>query len=272
MNKFLYSIFSLIISLSAIASNNVDEFIIEEDPYIGVKIDFKTYQPMVYLTNVTEKLNPSRYVQDLDRLITSLAQSKTASNELFKKNNKKVFYLDPNLTYRVKQLVKTAVYKDNQPDEYTSYILEDNNGQLYAIPDFELKDLTNIKLSSYEKGLIEKFNSNNNYARVVIYLRKPDLYKDKQAPYSDKELSSVFNYFLDKLKSYHVEKVLFSERNFRLSASININTLVYLISEMDNLYIEDIEVISTAEKKEQEDAFSYAKTIENDNYWYNREN
>lgn len=259
MKKKLIIVILLLVSMSSYSFDDVDEIIVEDDPYIGVQIALEKYQPMVYLSNITDKLTPSKYSQNIDRLITTVAQSKSAGVDLFIDNTKKLTYLPKNTIFTVKRILKTAVYKDNQPDEYTTYVLEDSEGKNYAMPDFELKDLSRVKLSSYELGLIDKFNEQSNLARVVVYFSKPPLYKDKKAPYSEKDLASVFDFFLDKIKNYKTDKVLLSERNFRLSMTIPIDTLVYMISEFDSLYIEDIEVISIPEKNNQENDYSKGK-------------
>lgn len=267
---------SLLFSMAAIntvmAFDEVDELIIEEDPYIGVTIDFAEFSPMVSLSNTTGKLTPSKYTQKLDRLITSLAQSKTATKDLFKKSHKKLEYLPQNSKFKVKSILKTAVYTNNTPDEYTTYLLENSEGVVYAMPDFELKDVSRVKLTSYEKGLLDKMEEQQNYARVIVYLKKPPLYKDKQPPYSQKDLSSVFDYFLDQIKPYSKDTVLLSERNFRLSMNIPMNTLAYLISEFDALYIEDIEIVSPLKRKADEQDYNTAtiRTTGDNNPWYQR--
>lgn len=269
------SICTAIFSFSAILpafSIEVEEFFVEENPYIGISIDFNQFGTMVSMSNLTPKLNPSTYVQNIDRLITTLPQSKSASIDLFKNDKKVLEYIPLNEKFIVKKVLKTAVYEDNMPDEYTIYILEDSLGREYAIPDFELKEFSKLSLTSYEKGLVEKFVEQNNKARVVIYLKKPDLYKDKKPPYSQKDLNSVFDYFLDKMKGYKTEKVLFSDRNFRLSMTINIDALMYIISEFDNLYIEDVEVISEVSRKQEESDYNHAKIVDKlslSKLWYN---
>ena len=273
MKKSLYSaVFSVFLALPAFAME-VNEIDVTDDPYIGVSIDFSQYGPMVSLSNITDKLNPSPVVQNVDRLITSLAQSKSAKSDLFKKDKKVLEYLNPNKKFTVKRVLKTGVYANDVPDEYTTYILEDSTGRVYAIPDFELKELSRVSLTSYEKGLVEEFNKQNNYARVSIYFKKPSLYKNKQAPYAKKELNSVFDFFLDKIKDYKHDKVLLSERNFRLSMTIPVDTLVYLISEYNNLYIEDIEVISESSKQVEEQDYETSKVRYKESplkQWYDR--
>lgn len=268
----LILLINIVIAGSAMAFDDVDEIIVEEDPYIGVTIDFSQFGPMVSFSNLSRKLTPSQYVINTNRLITSLANAKTAQADLFKNNQKMLEYLPVNSKFKVKKLVKTAVYKDNTPDEYTTYILEDPKGVEYAIADFELKNISRVSLNSYELGLIESFNRQANYARVVIYFEKPPLYKNKTAPYDQKELNSVFDYFLSKIKNYPKDRVLLSKRNFRLSMSIPITTLAYLIAEEKNLYIEDIEVMSLPKKVKDEENYKFAKVrrpVKENNPWYN---
>jgi hypothetical protein len=259
MKKALFTLTVTLNAFSAFAFSDIDEIIVEDDPYIGVKIALDSYQPMVYLSNVTDQLTPSKYAQNVDRLITTVAQARSAKKELFKDSKKRLTYLPKTTIFTVDKILKTAVYKDNIPDEYTTYVLKDMQNKVYTIPDFELSEVSRVKLSAYEIGLIDEFNRQGNEARVVIYFQKPPLYKDKKPPYSEKDLSSVFDYFLDQIKDYKHDKVLLSERNFRLSMTIPVDTLVYLISEFDNLYIEDIEVISQIAKIDDEHQYSKAK-------------
>lgn len=273
MKKNLLILFiALTMAIPAIAYDDIDEIIIEEDPYMGVTIDFSEFAPMVSMSNLTAKLTPSKYVQNVDRLITTVAQSKTATKDLFKKGNKKLEYLPASSKFVVKKVLKTAVYKNNVPDEYTTYILENDIGQNYALSDMELKDVSRVSLNSYELGLLEQFNRQGNYSRVILYFSKPPLYKDKKPPYSEKDLTSVFDYFLDQIKDYPKDTILMSKRNFRLSMNIPITTLVYLISEFDNLYLEDIEVVSMPKKQADEESYKHAKirSKEKDSSWYNK--
>lgn len=262
------------VAFSAAAIDNIDELIIDDDPYIGVTIDFSAFSPMVALSNLTDKLTPSKYVQNVDRLIVTLADSKTATKELFKNNNKKLEYIPQSSKFKVKSILKTAIYKGNIPDEYTSYIIENKEGVIYTLPEREMKNISRAKLTSYEKGLLEQFAEQDNYARVVIYLKKPPLYKDKKAPYEQKDLNAVFDFFLNQLKDYDKDKVLMSQRNFRLSMNISGDTLAYIISEFDNLYIEDVEVISIAKKQAEEKDYASAmprRKDENKNKeWYSK--
>ena len=274
MKKALFFLsLSVSAAFTAIANDDINEIIVEDDPYVGVTMDLSDFDPMVYLSNITNELNPSKHVQNIDRLITSLAQSKSAGKDLFKDGKKVVKYLPASTSFTVKRVLKTAVYKDNAPDEYTTYILEDVNGVSYAIPDFEMKDLSRVSLNSYEKGLVEQFNVQNNYARVVIYFTKPVLYKNKKAPYSEKDLNSVFDFFLDQLKDYKKDKVLLSKRNFRLSMNIPVDTLAFLISEYKSLYIEDIEIISMPKRIEEEDSYKRGEVRYKEKplkQWYDR--
>jgi hypothetical protein len=273
MKKALFTLTLTLNAFSAFAFSDIDEIIVEDDPYIGVKIALDSYQPMVYLSNVTDQLTPSKYAQNIDRLITTVAQTKSAKKELFKDSKKKITYLPKSTVFTVDRILKTAVYKDNIPDEYTTYVLKDSENRVYAIPDFELNEISRVKLSAYEIGLIDEFNKQNNEARVVIYFQKPPLYKDKKPPYSQKDLNSVFDFFLDQIKEYKYDKVLLSERNFRLSMTIPVDTLIYLISEFDNLYIEDIEIISQIAKVEDEYKYSKARIRVNESplkQWYDK--
>jgi len=261
------------VAFNAVANDDINEIIVEDDPYVGVTMDLSEFEPMVSLSNITSELNPSKHVQNIDRLITSLAQSKSAGKKLFKGGKKEVRYLPSNTSFTVKRVLKTAVYTDNAPDEYTTYILEDASGVSYAIPDFEMKDVSRVSLNSYEKGLVEQFNLQSNYARVVIYFSKPVLYKNKKPPYSEKDLNSVFDFFLDQIKDYKKDKVLLSKRNFRLSMNIPIDTLAYVISEYDSLYIEDIEIISIPKRIEEEDDYKRGKIRYKEKplkQWYDR--
>lgn len=274
MKKKLLSLsLSFAMATNAMALDNIDEIIIEDDPYIGITVDFSEFNPMVSLSNVTSQLSPSPFVKKNDKIITSLAHAKTASKDLFKDNKKQLEFIPATSKFTVKKILKTAVYKNNTPDEYTTYVLEDEAGNQYTMADFELKSVSRVTLNSYEKGLIEEFAHQGNYARVSIYFQKPPLYKDKQPPYTQKELNSVFDYFLAQIEDYRKDRVLLSERNFRLSMTIPITTLAYLISEMDNLYIEDIEIVSLPKKMQDEDNYNFAKTRESEddnNPWYKR--
>ena len=224
-------------------ATEVTEIITTKDPYIGVQVDFSTYQPMVYLSNLTARLHPSEYVQNTNKLITTLAQAKKAKKELFRDEKKALYFVDPSLDYYIEKIISSAVYRKNNPDEYTTYIVRDNNGVEYAVPDFEVTQQTSDKLTDYEFSLIDKMKSLKE-AHVVIYLKKPRLYKNKKAPFSRKELSSVFDYFISNLELYELEDIKFSERNFRLSATINIDILVFLIASMKDLHIEEIELVT----------------------------
>jgi hypothetical protein len=273
MNKallvFLLTFFN---STALLALDNVDELLIDDDPYIGVMIDFSEYSPMVSMSNVTQKLTPSKYVVNVDNLITSLAQSKTATKDLFKNEHKIIEFLPNDSKFKVKNILKTAIYKDNVPDEYTTYILEDAKGKVYAMPDFELKDVSRAKLNSYDNGLITKMQEQNNYARIVIYLAKPPLLKNKTAPFTQQELSPVFDYFLDQIKDYQKDTILMSDRNFRLSMNVTADTLAYLISEFNSLYIEDIEILSAPKKLIDQKNYTSSKIRYKNTNWYDSKN
>jgi len=230
-------------SVDSLNPSDIDEMIIEEDPYVGITIDLEKFPPMVYMSNLTNDLYPSKYVQNIDRLITSLARSKKAERKFFKESKKKLKFLAKNNKFKVSQVLKTAVYKNNEPDEYTTYILKDSEGKLYAIPEFELKEISKIKLDVYEKILIEEASKQGEKARVVLYFQKPDIYKDKKPPFKKKELDSVFEFFFSNISGYSYENVYKSERNFRMSMDMSLDALAFIISEIDNLYIEDLEII-----------------------------
>jgi hypothetical protein len=243
-NKFMKKILLILLLFANVSkAEEVTEMIVTNDPYIGVMVDFSNYQPMVYLSNLTSRLHPSGYVQQTGRLITTLSQAKKAKKELFIDEKRKVSYLDPSLEYRVSKIIKTAVYSKNNPDEFTTYIVTDTNGNEYAIPDFELNEESKDKLSDYEYELIEQIKSLKN-GRAVVYLKKPRLYANKHAPFTRKELSSVFDYFMSNLGDNELKDVKFSKRNFHFSATVNADDLVFLITSMDELHIEDIELLS----------------------------
>ncbi|MCP4354426.1 MAG: hypothetical protein GY793_02095 [Proteobacteria bacterium] len=222
----------------------IDEMIMEEDPYVGITIDMEQFPYMVSMSNITKEIYPSKYVQNIDRFITSLARSRNAEKNLFKNKKKKIEFLDSKDRFEITQVLKTAVYKGNSPDEYTTYIIKDSKGTLYAIPEIELKEVSKIELSSYEKSLIEELVRQGGKAKVVIYFEKPPAYSDKKPPFRKKNLDSVFDFFLSNISGYSYEGVLKSNRNFRLSMIIPADTLAFIISEYDRLYIEDLEIIS----------------------------
>lgn len=269
-NKILTLTLLVAMAFPAMALDSVDEIVIDDDPYIGITVDFSEYAPMVSLSNITKDLSPSPYVRKNNNLITSLEHSKTATKDLFKRDKKVLKFIPKNSKFIVKKILKTAVYKNNTPDEYTTYVLADDTGREYTMADFELKSISRVTLNNYELGLIEEFNRQGNYARVAIYFKKPPLYKDKKPPYTQKELNSVFDYFMAQIKDYKKDRVLFSQRNFRLSMTIPVTTLAYLISEQERLYIEDIEVVSIPKKIEDEQAYNFAKTKQEPEpgYWY----
>jgi hypothetical protein len=223
--------------------DDINEIILEEDPYLGLSVELENFPVMVYLSNLTPEVYPSKYVQNIDRLVTSLAQAKNASNNMFNDKKKIVKYLNSREKFTVFQVLKTAVYKGNVPEEYTTYILKDSDGTLYAIPEQELKESPKSYLTDYEKNLVKEFSDLNGKARVAIYFEKPKIYKNRKAPYDKKELDSVFDFFMSKIKGYKIEDVRKSSRHFRISVTIDMDSLVYLISEKDSLHIDDIEVI-----------------------------
>lgn len=222
---------------------DVNEIMLEEDPYLGLSVELEKFPTMVYMSNLTKEVYPSKYVQNIDRLITSLAQSKNADAKLFKNNKKIIKYLDSREKFTVYQVLKTAVYKGNIPDEYTTYILKNKKGDLYAIPEAELKEVTKSQLSTYERKLLNIVKQKGKNVRIVFYFEKPDIYYDKKPPFEKEELDSVFNFFLGSLKGYYIDNIQKSKRNFRLSANINIDTLSYIISDYESLHIEDMELL-----------------------------
>lgn len=225
-------------------SIDIDEIIVEEDPFIGVTIELEKFQPMVYMSNFRKELYGSLYVHNINRLVATLADSKEYRAEQFKNNRKKIKFLNSKKKFTIVQVLKSVVYKDNIPDEFTTYILKDSEGKLFAIPELTLKEVSKERIKPFEKELLLSFKDVNEKAKVIIYFEKPSIYSHKKAPYSKEDLNSVFEFFFSNIAGTVYEDVKKSTRTFRLTMTVPVDTLAYIISEFEQLHIEDLEVIA----------------------------